>query len=356
MRIFFVSAVLLVVGVPAAAVAQQPEPFASDRLATVMTQNLYHGVDAEFAAAIQAAGTPAFFAKVTLIYQGYFARNFPERAAVIAAEIDAKRPDLVGLQEVTLVRTQSPPDGPATAATNVELDFLQILLDALAARGLHYEAVVQAVGFDIEAPSTLGKDVRHTNRDVILARTDLPSSHLKLSNAQAGNFAVNCPILGGSVTLRRGWVSVDAKVRGKDFRFVSTHLDGDCLSVTPFFQVAQAGELLAVPAATTLPLVLVGDFNSPPAGAAYNVLAAGGLIDAWTTAAAGPGLTCCQDDDLLNASSVLDRRIDLVWLRGAWTALAISIVGDNPADKTAPSGMWPSDHAGVVALLALANP
>ncbi|MGH8770735.1 MAG: hypothetical protein ACREV2_06075 [Burkholderiales bacterium] len=40
------------------------------------------------------------------------------------------------------MRTQSPPDGTATPATTVTLDFVRILLDALAARGLHYEVVV----------------------------------------------------------------------------------------------------------------------------------------------------------------------------------------------------------------------
>ena len=41
------------------------------------------------------------------------------------------RPDLIGVQEPILVRTQQPPDGPATLATKVELDYVQMLLDAL---------------------------------------------------------------------------------------------------------------------------------------------------------------------------------------------------------------------------------
>src|SRR5207248_374113 len=162
----------------------------------------------------------------------YLARKFHERAAALAAEIDAVRPDLIGLQEAVLIRTQSPPDGPATPATTVTLDYVQMLLDALAARGLAYEVVVQSIGLDAEAPSALGFDVRHTDREVILARSDLHTSELKLSNAQAGHFTRNCALpsaLLGPIPIRRGWVAVDAKVRGKTFRFVSTHLDGDCL-------------------------------------------------------------------------------------------------------------------------------
>jgi len=48
------------------------------------------------------------------------------------------------------------------------------------------------------------------------------------------------------------------------------------LPVTSSFRQAQAAELLANPAATDLPLVLVGDFNSPGdgTGVTYNALMA----------------------------------------------------------------------------------
>src|SRR5437773_4710776 len=151
---------------------------AADRVVSVMTRNVYHGVDAEFAQATGATTFLQFLTAVGAVFQGYYARNFPERAAALAAEIDAAQPDLIGLQEVVLVGTdQTPPqlDGPATPATAVALDYLQILLDALAARGVHYAPVIALTGLDIEAPSILGFDVRHTEREVILARTDLPT-------------------------------------------------------------------------------------------------------------------------------------------------------------------------------------
>ena len=85
-------------------------------------------------------------------------------------------------------------DGRVTAAETVDLDYVQILLDALARRGLQYEVVVESVGFDIELPSNRGFDVRHTDREVIIARTDLSSAQLRLSNPTAGHFAVNCDI------------------------------------------------------------------------------------------------------------------------------------------------------------------
>jgi hypothetical protein len=170
MKAVIVTVTLLLMLSAARAVAQQGVPFAGNRAVTVMTRNVYNGVDAELSAVPAATGFLDLLQKVAAVYQGYFARNFPERAAALAAEVEATQPDLIGLQEAILVRTQSPPDGPATPATTVALDFVQILLNALAARALHYEVVVQSINVDAELPSTLGFDVRHTDREVILAR------------------------------------------------------------------------------------------------------------------------------------------------------------------------------------------
>ena len=324
----------------------------------VVTLNVYHGVGAEFAAAASATSFADFLQKAAAVYHGYHARNFPERAAALAQLIDDARPDLIGVQEAVLVRTQSPADGPVTPATRVDLDYVKILLDALAARGLVYEVVVQSPGFDIEVPTALGFDLRHTDREVILARRDGEDWNQKLFNAQAANFVRNCQLPTatlGPITIRRSWVSIDVVNGGRTFRLISTHLDGDCLPISgPAIQLDQARELFANPAATDLPLVLIGDLNSPAdgTGVTYNELAGRGFADAWTVAGSGPGLTCCQAADLLNTVPTFDRRIDLVLLRGGMRALSADTVGDEATARTA-SGMWPSDHASVVGVLRL---
>lgn len=338
------------------AYAQQAIPFAGDREVTILTRNVYHGVDAELDAVPAAANFGELLARVAAVYSGYFARNFPERAAALADEAASTRPELIALQEAVLVRTQTPADGPATPATEVALDFVQMVLDALAARGLGYQVVAQSINFDAELPSAFGFDVRHTDREVILARSDLRTSDLKLSNAQGGNFAVNCqlqtPAL-GTLTVLRGWVAVDAKIRGKSFRFISTHLDTTCLPFTSAIQVAQAAELLAGPAATELPVILAGDLNSAAdgSGATYNFLVGAGFTDA----GAGLGNTCCHAPDLLNPSPNLTTRIDHILLRGGFAVLGAEVLGDETGDRT-PSGLWPSDHAGVAARVRLPHP
>jgi hypothetical protein len=142
---------------------------------TVMTRNVYHGVDAELGRVATASSFPAFLDATAAVYNGYHERNFPQRAAGLAAEIEETQPDVVGLQEAVMVRTDTPADGSATPAEEMSLDYLQILLDKLQARGLDYTPVVQSINWDIEVPTSLGFDLRHTDRIVTLIRTDGPS-------------------------------------------------------------------------------------------------------------------------------------------------------------------------------------
>ncbi len=328
------------------------------RIIKVMTRNLYLGTPLD--PILSAPDLPTLFIAVAQAFGAVQATNPPERMEAIAAEIEAAQPDLVGLQEVSLWRTDTPSDGPATPAETVAFDFLQLLLDELSARGLSYAPVAVIENFDGEVPAGLPPtmDVRLTDRDVILARTDLPTSELKLSNPQAANFSVNLtlPSPVGPLTILRGWTSVDVKVRGKPVRVVNTHLETD---IAPPVQVAQATELLAGPGGTSLPILFLGDFNSRADGTGtptYGLLLAAGFLDAWSQTHPGdPGFTCCQAPDLLNPLSLNSQRIDLVLHRGGWNALDAEVVGEDPADRT-PSGRWPSDHAGVASTLQLEKP
>lgn len=332
-----------------AALATEPHPFAGDRQVTVMTRNLFLGTDLA-----PILGAPNLFALYAAAGAGWAqvqANDFPARAEALAGEIAAAEPDLVGLQEAMLFRTDVPPDGPATPAETPALDFLGLLVDALADRGLSYEPVSVFTGTDAELPAGLPPtlDVRLTDRVAILARADEKTADLKLSNPQSGAYptALTLATVFGTFTAPRGWASVDVKIRGKEFRFVTTHLEAFAAPV----RNAQAALLLAGPAATDLPVVVVGDINSGPGAdlGAYGILLGGGFADAWS---GGPGLTCCHAVDLSNPDPTLRERIDLVLTRGRIEALSGDVVGENPADRTS-SGLWPSDHAGVVTRLRL---
>ena len=202
-------------------------------------------------------------------------------------------------------------------------------------------------------------DVRLTQREVILVRK---SAGLKLTNAQGGQYAafLTVPtVIGVPVSLPWAWASVDATLNGQSFRFATTHLD----PISGDAQQAQAAEFLAGPGSTTLPIVWVGDFNSdadatvitgvPSATATYGSIIATGFSDAWKAKhPADPGFTCCQATDLREPDLDPDRAGRPRPDTGPFHVAKASIVGDEAADRL-PSGLWPSDHAGLVVTLEL---
>ena len=326
---------------------------------TVMTRNLSFGTD--LGPILAATNQLEFVTAVAAAYRQAQATDFPGRAKAWADEIDRARPDLVGLQEAVLWRTQTPADfSPTPNATTVQADLIGLLLAELRSRGLKYEVVIAQTGFDIEAPGLFATgfvDIRLTQREVILVRK---SAGLKLTNAQGGQYAafLTIPtIIGVPVPLPWAWASVDATLGGHPFRFATTHLD----PISGAAQQAQAAEFLAGPGATTMPIVWVGDFNSdadatvitgvPSATATYGSIIASGFSDTWKAKhPADPGFTCCQATDLLNSTSTLTERDDLVLTRGRFHVAKASIVGDETTDRLV-SGLWPSDHAGLVVTL-----
>jgi endonuclease/exonuclease/phosphatase family metal-dependent hydrolase len=345
----------------------------------VMSQNLYVGADLF---RILIPGPPDSFpdlpeplwipGKVAEIFSTIQQTNFIERAETLADQIADSRPHLIGLQEVYRIRYQSPSDFPTPPnAEQVLYDYLAILLDALQARGLHYEPAAVVENAEIEFPMLVGfngllpllDDVRITDHDVILAR-----KNVKISNIIETNYSHNIemPIGGIPVTFLRGYCGVDATIKDRTYRFVNTHLEvAGAITGSDAIQQLQANELVSSLAGEIRPIILVGDFNSGPdtSGApAYNLINEAGFVDVWTRRRwrMDPGYTCCQDEDLDNNPSILFERIDLIFVRNNLGILPFSVVGpvraftvgDDPADKTV-SGLWSSDHAGVFARLRI---
>ena len=113
----------------------------------------------------------------------------------------------------------------------------------------------------------------------------------------------------------------------------------------------QAQSLLTALAPIQGPLILAGDFNSPPGTHSYPIITRS-FKDAFLQAANdGKGFTCCQADDLRNPASTANERIDLILSRGAVRVKSVEVVGADPVTGRTPSGLWPSDHFGVFARL-----
>jgi hypothetical protein len=373
----------------AAALAALAIPAASDAngrsrggpKVTVMTRNLFLGAD--LAPAIEAASIAQAIDGAGTIWNEFQRTRFPERAVPLAREIKSSKADLVGLQEVALWRKQTPSDGGAppisplpgaTPATAVEQDFLAILRRALRRVGAKYRVVVVQAEFDGELPVDVDGsdmtgtgplagfgadfDARLTMRDVILARK---GSKVKLGRTGKGHYETRYePNVGGiTIPVDRGWVSVEAKVgsraskRGaRKFRFINTHLEA---FGSPTIREAQAKELIAGPLDTRKQVILVGDLNSgvarhneperPGDDLAFRALEAFGMKDN------GAVQSCCYDD-LFDPNAVFDHTVDHVLTKPGLRTIRAYVTGDDPARRT-PSGLWPSDHGGVVSRLLL---
>lgn len=223
LRIVHRAAVLVLLSIVLAfpqPVAAGREDVGGKRSFTTFTQNAYVGADIGRVMVLDPTD-PDYFMNllqaVTTTYYEMLASQPQVRMTGIADRIAARRPDIVALQEMYQLRRQSPGDlvsGGQVPATEVVVDFLQGLLDALAARGAHYAVAAVTNETDVEMPmfnlQTGGiDDARLTDREVILVRTDLPSGHLRVSNPRSGNFANHIVIPGVGLSVLRGWCSVD---------------------------------------------------------------------------------------------------------------------------------------------------
>lgn len=324
----------------------------------VMTYNVYLGASALELLSVE--NLLQVHQEVAAMYDKVIASDFPSRAVAIAKSIKEHHPHLIGLQEIAVIRRQSPGDfitGGSVPAEEVVIDYLQLLMDALAAEGLSYDIAAQVETIDTEMPmftNTGFDDVRLTDLNVILARRDVD-----ISRPVSAHYQNNLAIEQLGIQMTRGYAAVDAIVDGIKYRFVNTHLEA--FSVEK--RRAQIQELVDILSTETLPIVLVGDFNlfgdtNPldtdkrdiTQSIGYQTLLSAGYVDTWQMDAEHNGYTCCQDADILNDVSNLFIRIDTIFLRNfkEETAIHTQTVGDTPADRLT-SGMWASDHAGVVA-------
>ena len=353
---------------------------------TVMTRNLYLGADIN--RPLQAAqGRTGHDALLALGHANHEVReivqrtNFGARSELLADEIAFIRPDLIGLQEVALWR-----HGPLQLdhlgrldAVATDADFLEILRRDLTERGVSYEVVSMQQESDVEGPAFTGdpfrgtvdegRDVRLTVRDVILLRQ---GSQARVTDNGGSQYRhrIDVTLAGVGFAFIRGYAWADVAVGRSRFRFVTTHLE----SLSADLALAQAGELVAGLERSPIAAVIACDCNSDPdsddvrpqdkalPSAAYHLLTQrGGFSDLWSRqrTSDGPGFTAGLSE-LVNDPTTkgFSRRPDLVLLRATAEYGIRSGSGDVIGDKLTArddwTGLWPSDHAGVVMHLRIA--
>jgi endonuclease/exonuclease/phosphatase family metal-dependent hydrolase len=364
------------------------QSFAGGDMIRVMSRNQYLGAD--LTDLILAPTPEDFFVELQRVFTQIAKNNFPRRARRLAAEIAFTRPDVVALQEVFDFKVNGINMGPPF------VDHLAETLDALSALRQHYVAAATVVNLEITIPYDIDGDnvmerVSVVDRDVLLLRkgikfvklagdvtegglcgvpSDNPLGGVFQSRISADgcNYtavaAVDVPEPIGKITIERGFVGVDATVRGKTYRIVNTHLEayqpvpGDSRSA--LFQSLQSMELVGTLRETTpmdRKLILAGDFNSAPDDEPigsiippYQVISEAGFSDIWNHNFLNfdpNGFTCCQTEDLSNRTSELDERIDIIFVNDpSFQSLAL-VTGRTPIYPLFVPPNWASDHGGV---------
>jgi endonuclease/exonuclease/phosphatase family metal-dependent hydrolase len=320
---------------------------------TVMTQNLYVGADVDLV--IRALATPDpndDFAALMFAIETVGKTDFPARAQAIADQIARARPHAVGLQEVSEINIDLRPLGVNAV---VHQDFLALLQDALAARGLHYELAATSDNIDVNLVSGL---VHLQDHDALLVDAD----RVTIDAASGQNFSVNLGQVAEGVVLIRGWVYARTTIAGQSYTFASAHTEANLAGAPPGLlgqiRAAQVGEIVATLGASER-VIVMGDLNDTPGSPMYGVLTGAGFTDGWRTMRPGvAGLTCCHGADLSEQIANFDQRIDYVWTRGLGRDAgnvqgSIDRFGEVPADRVAGPAypIWPSDHAGLLAAL-----
>ncbi|MBD1371718.1 endonuclease/exonuclease/phosphatase family protein [Hazenella sp. IB182357] len=288
----------------------------------VMTWNIYIGLAIQL---LNETSPQDFKKNLKVLMEQLVTGNIYLRLQRIVEEIAHYHPDFIGLQEVSIW----PEMPPYTKKANLITRLIQLLEK----KGLCYRVVVQNQNTLID-------------HDVILGRI---SSRIRYQNVQGGHFdhLATANLGGFPVKSYRSWQSADILYDGKPFRLVNTHLE----FISEQVRKQQAVELLRKANQTSLPTIILGDFNfqeSQSKQAPYQLYIQSGYKDVWKAKRGKGGNTCCQDADLKNRRSKLDRRIDFIFIRGKFHIQHVGLVG-NTCKKDILLRCWPSDHAGVVA-------
>ncbi len=402
-RVAVAAVTLLVALGPAAPVQAEQAQF------VVMSRNIYLGADVGIAMDL----LPDFPAATQFMWDQMRQTDFESRSSGFVDEIALEQPDVIGIQEGTRWYCQSGP----LADEVVVFDFVQILLNQLSGAGLNYEIashdgqIAQNVGFKIAPiplltkatdpeifPSRFGSESAYCGfeiADVLLIKSSLAESVLAVGTTE---YQEKYTIIPTVMSVYRGFSWADVSISEKPVRFVTTHLESlYSEDGTPTAKI-QADQLISDLAATKIPIVLMGDFNSDPRDPRPdigpnpgqqpsensactkqvlnpNLETADSTCNAfWTIMQSGfqsvgpdeadprhytwgmNALLTGPDPSRLPAAIEMGNptgftdRLDYIFVKGPINVLQAKLVGQSADQK------WVSDHAGIVARFEISQP
>ncbi|HKO47627.1 MAG TPA: endonuclease/exonuclease/phosphatase family protein [Polyangiaceae bacterium] len=260
------------------------------------------------------------------------------RLPLIRRELERLQPEVVGLQEVLRFRPDSAPDAPLSAQN----DQLTEIADGLGYR------LAYGVASDYGRGLKFGNAV--LSRHPISAEQSFPLPGSESGEARSLLYVL-CETPHGRLPVfvtHLNWKFHHGSIRQRQVAFIAERV----------------AELSPIGGAD-LPPVLMGDFNAAPDADEIRFLT--GLCalegktvyfaDAWVFAGEGPGYTYDRANQYAAKAREPSRRIDYIFVRGPDRQFRgeplRAELAFNVAELGGAEPVWPSDHFGLVADLAI---
>ena len=240
---------------------------------TVMSRNLYLGSDVGVAMKL----LPNFPAAAQFMWDQVKVTDFAQRAPLLAKEAARIKPDVIGIQEATIWYCKKD-----LWSGNVEVfNFLDQLIKETKQTGVGYSLAklnsksAFNPGYSIAAIPYLTKVVDpqtfrplfkqdsascgFTIGDALLVRDDRMNDIKQLGNSE---YEATYSIIPTLMTIYRGYSWLDLASGKSTVRIVTTHLESIWDHDVIPNSVLQARQLVEDLKATTMPLIVMGDFNA----------------------------------------------------------------------------------------------
>ena len=400
MRLAFLALVLMFTSAPTV--------YAESDNLTVMSRNLYLGADV----GVALEKIPNFPAAAQFMWNQVRATDFTRRAPLLARQIIDSHADVIGIQEATHWYCQK----NLWSRKVVVYDFLKEFLAATREEGSEYVLASYKgkealnIGYSIPAipyltlvrdPETFqplfGSDSAACGfeiGDAIVVKREIAPHVLNVGNSE---YEASYSIVPKIMTIYRGYTWIDLDFAGRRTRIVSTHLESLWDKGKVPNAALQATQLIDDLKKTTMPLVVIGDFNSDPRDprsnsksnpggqpessdtckaqvasptiktaidvcSAYWLMRHAGFIDSGPNPLSASNYTWGMNALLTGADptrlkSALEMgnqegftdRLDYIFLKNGIQLISSKVIGNN----VAKGAKWPTDHAGIVATIHL---
>jgi len=252
-----------------------PSAQAADTNLKVMSRNIYVGSDVSVAMKLM----QDFKAAAQFMWDQVEATDFSKRAPLLAKEIITNKADVVGIQEATTwfckknawsgkTEVLNFTDQLLMATKNLGTEYVLAEKDGITAKNIGFSITAIPLLTIVNDPKTFqplfGQDTAACGfeiGDALIIRKDLAPKISKVGNTE---YDASYSIVPTIMTIYRGYTWMDLQVGTSTVRIVSTHLESVWDPNKVPNAAKQATQLVSDLSNTTIPTIVIGDFNADP--------------------------------------------------------------------------------------------